>query len=469
VLCKAIAWLTCLTSTMAMAQVPQERKKRFEKWERAERNEKVERTEKLDRTEKKQLPERNNFYKPEKLGNPEPKIISEKKESFGYFGGVGTGFSYFKETTPKPDSGNPDQAVCNLPTFESPFSQVKGCVQQERNTLLFDAMAGARTRNSDEIFFMAYYKYSLFWDVDSKRAGNFGNWFQSPSSTTSPLPTRGLFRIHEGFADVRYLWDPVRFGMQAQLALGRINSALFSQKGENAESTYSSEAFIPYALYTLNRYYRARFYLPIYTVVNKENKDLTYTTFSLNDKGRGAVGSAGLTQSFFWPQASMVFAWDLSYMDYKFRAVTNDRTRISTQLESTWTSERYSFFSLFPSQYSLSGTLGYLSEQYYVPTVVIPSFRTDPETTEPAAQLKRVDSRLKYGLEASADLNLSHRVSYELTFESSNSNVREWSSRNFLMLVRYRWMLPSLAEVGRYLRNTDRNPINGTFEGDGGL
>ena len=312
---------------------------------------------------------------------------------------------------------------------------------------------------------LAYYKFSLFWDIDNAHTGSIGNWFQSPRNATSPLPTRGLLQVHEVFSDSRYLSGAFRFGLQLQMSLGRSNIQSFAQTGETAATSYTSEAAVPYVIYVMNRGYRARLYVPVYTVVSHEDENLTYTTFSLSPKGRGRAFSVGLSNQFYVPTADLLVNWDLSYLDYKFRSVTNDRTRIGTSVAAT-----------YAPAYARGGfvtpKVGYFTDRYYLPTVIVEDFSLRPNSPKSVAQplqVKRVDQGLNYGLTAGIDFFGQHRLQGEASFTYVKSNLPDWPLNGTLFLMRYLWTFPSTGEVGRFLRYTERNPLNGTFEGDGGL
>jgi hypothetical protein len=386
---------------------------------------------------------------------------------FSFYGQTGLGFSYFSENTPRPGRNGEGCAL----------QSGAGCVTFDRNSFLFNALAGARSRGYDSLFFMAHYKYAFFWDVDAKKAQSPSGFLKSPRDPQSPLPTRGLLRVHEFFGDARYLAGSTRFGLQLQYAIGRTNSSMFAQEGELKGTSFTSEAFVPYVIVVGGRIYRARLYAPFYTVVNHEDRKLTYTTFDFKSVGRGPVFSMGLSNLFYVPPAESIASLDLTYLDYKFHNVSNDRTRIGGSAVWTWT-PRYFFGG------SLAPKFAYYRDAYYLPTAVIPGW--DPKAggnVNKAQQRKRVDNILTYGglvgievetLLAGAGLmdpvvQTRHRVSMEAMMENRSSTLPDYPSRVLSVVMRYLWTFPSTGEAGRFLRNTERNPLNGTFEGDGGF
>jgi hypothetical protein len=413
-------------------------------------------------------PSKSRFPQPPPAPLPPP---PPPPESIGFFGQTGVGFSYLRETFFKPGFGGKN---CSISSGTG-----KNCLNPEQNTLLFNALFGLRTRNSSDFFLMAYYRYNIFWDIVGTNAASFGNWFKSPRDAQSPLPTRGFLRVHEIFTDARYLAsDAFRFGLQIQLSLGRVNTRLFSQQFETVRTSFTSEAAIPYVIYVASRYYRARFYMPINTVVNHEDEELTFTTFDTNKKGRGFVLSAGLSNMFYVPSAESIATLDLSYMDYKFYKVSFDRTRLGGTAAWNWT-PRYFYGG------TLSPKLAYFKESYYLPTAVIPGY--DPEDSNPepnrtpAVRTYRKDSILRFGGQMGLDVDTAlaaaglarpgpsqHRLSFEMGYESRTSTVSDFTARALFMLFRYVWTSPSTAEVGRYLRTSERNPLDASFEGDGG-
>lgn len=391
------------------------------------------------------------------------------QEGIGFFGQVGTGFSYLRETFFRPGSGGKD---CSISSGTG-----RNCLNPELNTLLFNALFGIRTRNSSDFFLMAYYRYNIFWDVVGVNAASFGNWFKSPRDPKSPLPTRGFLRVHEVLTDMRYIaGDTFRYGLQLQLSIGRVNTSLFSQQFETVRTSFMSEAAVPYVIFVGGRYYRARFYVPINTVVNHEDEELTFTTFDLNKKGRGVVFSAGLTNMFYIPQAHSLASFDLSYMDYKFNKVSFDRTRWGGAAAWNWTPDYFYGGTLSPK-------FAYFRENYYLPTAVIPGFDPDARSPNlnPAEKKYRNDNILRFGGEAALDVDTGlaaaglirpkasqHRLSFEAGYQSRSSTLTDYTSRSLFFVLRYLWTSPSTAEVGRFLRTTQRNPLEASFEGDGG-
>jgi hypothetical protein len=375
-------------------------------------------------------------------------------ESLSFLGQVSLGYSLGQLVFPQPgrDSKTPK---CDLSAGS------KGCRTQQPNTILFSGLAGFRSRNVSQFFFVSYYKYSLFWDVESNKNTNFSDYFQSPKSTTSPLPTRGLLRVHEWNSDVRYLHERFRIGAQFQLALGRQNSAIFAQEGEEARNYFSSELFLPYLILMYENIWRTRIYFPFYTIVNYDDPSYTSTTMSLSQKGRGYVASAGINNSFFFPAIWLTSGLDFSYIDSKYKAVSNDRSRYgaATRFNYTppifygaWIEPRFSFYR----------------ERFYVPTAMIPGYEDDDQTTNGAIAINRQDDIYKFTGKLGYDFWGSHRIEFEYSLERRNSNIYTYSSQKMNIILNYRWVFPALNQVIRYVKNTDRDPSNGVFEGEGG-
>ena len=379
---------------------------------------------------------------------------ASNEESVEFLGQVSSGYSLSQLVFPKPD-----------PSLDAPKCDVsaggKGCATQQPNTLLFSTIAGFRSKNVEKFFFISYYKYSLFWDLELSKASGPGDFFQSPKSKKSPMPTRGLLRVHEWITDVRYLHEHFRIGSQFQLALGRQNSSLFAQEGEESRNYFASEMFLPYVIFLYQNLWRTRLYFPIYTVVNYDDSTYTSTTMSLSAKGRGFVYSGGLNNSFFLPPAWLVTGLDMSFIDYKYRAVGNDKVRYGV-------GSRFNFAPPFFYGGWLEPRFSFYREKFYVPTASIPGYPENETTIEKAVAINRTDDTMRAGARFGYDFLGSHRIDSEVFIESKKSNVFTYSSERKGFTVNYRWVFPSLGQVMRFVKNTERDPANGVFEGEGG-
>jgi hypothetical protein len=83
-------------------------------------------------------------------------------------------------------------------------------------------------------------------------------------------------------------------------------------------------------------------------------------------------------------------------------------------------------------------------------------------------QITRSDSWFRYGMRIGYDFLGSHRAQFEFFQEKKKSNVVTYSAEKLGLSLNYIWMFPSLGQVARFVKTTERDPANGVFEGDGG-
>ncbi len=318
---------------------------------------------------------------------------------------------------------------------------------------------------------LTHYRYLQDWWSDPGQMSRFSSeWISNPKADTFAFPTKSMIRRHELASDMRYsepspvLGFQVNFGAQAYLAWARTGSKLLGEKLEVAETSYAEEGLSPYFLIRYGQQYRGQFMMPFRTVVNKENIDESFATYSWSAKGRGRLFSFVLNNEIPLRGIDSVLFFDFRLYQYKYSSLTFDRNQPSFSVALD--------FPIFGTL-RLRGMGAYEIDRFYLPKVRIPGMHAKEgdgagpnasEDMEEAQDFDRRDTKYSGGSRAYFDFGekLAHRIFVDFSMMKSFSTVAEYSAGKMSLLVGYRWALPSAAQVER---RVDRFQ-EGTYAGD---
>jgi hypothetical protein len=88
--------------------------------------------------------------------------------------------------------------------------------------------------------------------------------------------------------------------------------------------------------------------------------------------------------------------------------------------------------------------------------------------TGEAVQVKRKDTVISYGIQTGFGFYQSHKIVFDMGWENRESTVPASRSSGFNLVLKYAYTFPSSADGAKFLRNTERNPLSGGFDGEGG-
>jgi hypothetical protein len=402
-------------------------------------------------------------------GNPAPssqplRTPSPKDRPHGFdefYGGVMLGGASMSEEKLKPtvDLGDPTkQGVFQKDADSRYLARIEG-------------VAGWGPIVYSGLSLLTHYRYLQDWWSDPGQMTRFtSGWISSPKADTFAFPTKSMVRRHELASDIRYsepspiLGFQVNLGAQAYLAWARTGSKILGEKLELAETSYAEEGLSPYLLIRYGQQYRGQILMPFRTVVNKENPDETFATYSWSAKGRSRVFSFIFNNEMPLRGIDSALFFDFRLYQYKYSSLTLDRTQPS-----------FSAALDFPVFGTLRarGMGAYEIERYYLPKVRIPGMHAkegdgagpnSSEDMEEAQDFDRRDTKYSGGVRSYFDFGekLAHRLSVDFSMMKSFSTVAEYNAGKMLFMAGYRWALPSAAQVERRVERFQE----GTYAGD---
>ncbi len=343
---------------------------------------------------------------------------------------------YELETTQKNDPAN-----TNVP------------ISDQKHKMLFGGVIGWGPIRANDLFFNVHYTYKQDWKTDQGQFTQFQNqWFQSPSAETFLFRTQDLLRSHELASDLRYIHRYFQAGVFSRFSLARVGSQLLGAEFEEARTVVKSENFVPYFSFRYGRYYRGQISAPFRTEINEDEKRLSNATYSLDSRGRGFLMSADMNNGFFIPSINSLIFLDLSYNQFKYASIQNDRRQIgiATSID-------------FPVIWRVRAAPKFLyqTNDFIADRVRIEGFKktgSEGESTESPTLIARNDTVLGASGSLYADITKTQRLSVSFSINSTTSTIPEFNilQEIYSLTYSYAWPRTSLVQkrVQRFQENT---------------
>ncbi|MEY2987790.1 MAG: hypothetical protein RJB13_1311, partial [Pseudomonadota bacterium] len=245
------------------------------------------------------------------------------------------------------------------------------------------------------------------------------------------FPTKDALRSHELVTEVRYSKKPWQFGIHAMLEFERVgsSSAFLGEENEIADSVRNIEQLVPWVQWRKPGAYIATIYSPMRTEINKEDPRSSFTTWSLTNAGRGIFFSAIMDNLLYLPKISSTAGATLSWINKKAASVQNDSSKLGIKMSMD-----------FPiaNNFRALPHFKFESENYILERISVA-----PDQSGAISLTERSDEIIGTGAQIYYDYNKGLRLYFNLSYESTQSSLSDFSTSKLIYLggIQYSWPL----------------------------